>query len=158
MDIVLIILSMLCLIIGLLGCIVPALPSVLLSYLGMLLLHFTDKVQFSLKLLIIMGVITVIVRVLDFVVPAWGTKKFGGSKLGTWGSIIGLIVGMFLGPWGIIIGPFVGAVVFELIEGKETGAALRAGWGSFVGLMTGTVLKLICCGLISFYCIKALIF
>ena len=105
----------------------------------------------------IWAVVTIVVQVLDSVVPIWGTKKFGGSKMGVWGSTLGLRVGLFFGPWGIVLGPFLGAVVFELIDGKNTRLALKAGWGSFVGLMTGTILKLICCGLMTYYFIAELI-
>lgn len=157
MDIFLIILGALCLLIGFLGSILPALPGVPLAYVALWLLHATDKVQFSWQTLLIWGIVTIAVVVLDYVVPAWGTKHFGGSKWGTWGSIVGIVVGMFLGPWGIVLGPFVGAFVGELIAGKGSQEALRAGWGSFVGLMTGTVLKLICCGLMTWQFIKALV-
>ncbi len=157
MDIFLIILGVLCLLIGFVGSIIPALPGVPLAYVSLWLLHATDKVQFSWQTLLIWGVATVVVLLLDYVVPAWGTKHFGGSKWGTWGSVVGLIVGMFLGPWGIVLGPFVGAVLGELVAGKASHEALRAGWGSFIGLMTGTVLKLICCGLMTWQFIKALV-
>lgn len=157
MDIVLIILGALCLLAGIVGCIVPALPGVPLAYVGLWLLHITDRAQFSWQFLLIWGIITVVVQVLDYIIPVWGTKKFGGSKWGTWGSMIGLLLGMFLGPWGIILGPFMGAVVGELIAGKASSQALRAGFGSFVGLMTGTVIKLICCGMMTYYFIAELI-
>lgn len=157
MDIVLIILGALCLLAGIVGCIVPALPGVPLAYVGLWLLHITDRAQFSWQFLLIWGIITVVVQVLDYIIPVWGTKKFGGSKWGTWGSMIGLLLGMFLGPWGIILGPFMGAVVGELIAGKASSQALRAGFGSFVGLMTGTVIKLICCGMMTYYIIAELI-
>ena len=157
MDIFLIILGAICLLVGILGCVLPVLPGVPLAYCGLLLLHATDKVQFSWQFLVIWAVVTIVVQVLDSVVPIWGTKKFGGSKMGVWGSTLGLIVGLFFGPWGIVLGPFLGAVVFELIDGKNTRLALKAGWGSFVGLMTGTILKLICCGLMTYYFIAELI-
>lgn len=157
MDIVLIILGALCLLAGIVGCIVPALPGVPLAYVGLWLLHITDRAQFSWQFLLIWGIITVVVQVLDYIIPVWGTKKFGGTKWGTWGSMIGLLLGMFLGPWGIILGPFMGAVVGELIAGKASSQALRAGFGSFVGLMTGTVIKLICCGMMTYYFIAELI-
>ena len=157
MDIFLIILGSICLLVGILGCVLPVLPGVPLAYCGLLLLHATDKVQFSWQFLVIWAAVTVVVQVLDSVVPIWGTKKFGGSKMGVWGSTIGLLVGLFFGPWGIVLGPFVGAVVFELIDGKNTRLALKAGWGSFVGLMTGTILKLICCGLMTYYFIAELV-
>ena len=132
MDIFLIILGSICLLVGILGCVLPVLPGVPLAYCGLLLLHATDKVQFSWQFHVIWAAVTVVVQVLDSVVPIWGTKKFGGSKMGVWGSTIGLLVGLFFGPWGIVLGPFVGAVVFELIDGKNTRLALKAGWGSFV--------------------------
>ena len=157
MDIFLIILGAICLLVGILGCVLPVLPGVPLAYCGLLLLHATDKVQFSWQVLVIWVVVTIVVQVLDSVVPIWGTKKFGGSKMGVWGSTLGLLVGLFFGPWGIVLGPFLGAVVFELIDGKNTRLALKAGWGSFVGLMTGTILKLICCGLMTYYFIAELI-
>ena len=156
MDIFLIILGAICLVIGILGCVLPVLPGVPLAYCGLLLLHATDKVQFSWQFLVIWAVVTIVVQVLDSVVPIWGTKRFGGSKMGVWGSTLGLLVGLFFGPWGIVLGPFLGAVDFELIDGKNTRLALKAGWGSFVGLMTGTILKLICCGLMTYYFIAAL--
>lgn len=157
MDIFLIILGSICLLVGILGCVLPVLPGVPLAYCGLLLLHATDKVQFSWQFLVIWAAVTIVVQVLDSVVPIWGTKKFGGSKMGVWGSTIGLLVGLFFGPWGIVLGPFFGAVVFELIDGKNTRLALKAGWGSFVGLMTGTILKLICCGLMTYYFIAELV-
>ena len=151
MDIFLIVLSGIFLVAGLVGCIVPVLPSVPLSYIGLLLLHATDKVQFSTRFLLIWLAVVVVLQVLDYVVPAWGTKHFGGSKLGVWGSTIGLLVGFFFGPWGIVVGPFVGAVLFELFDGKNALAALKAGFGSFVGLLADTILKLIACGMMIYY-------
>lgn len=179
MDIFLIILGAICLLLGLIGCVAPVIPGVPLSYVGLLLLHFTDRVQFSWQFLTVWAVIVIVIQVLDYFIPAWGTKKFGGSKYGVWGSTIGLLLGFFMGPWGIIVGPFVGAVVGELIyfnrhpqaiiSGSEQPAsntqqaknnnlarALRAGFGSFVGLLTGTILKCICCGMMIAYFVKEL--
>lgn len=157
MDILLIILGAICLLTGIIGCVLPVLPGVPLAYVGILLLQLTERVQFSWQFLVIWAVVVVVVQALDYFVPAWGTKRFGGSKWGVWGSTIGMLIGLFFGVWGIILGPFIGAVVFELIDGKNTRVALRAGWGSFVGLMTGTILKLICCGLMTYYFIAALV-
>lgn len=157
MDIFLIILGALCLLIGLIGCIAPVLPGVPLSYAGLLLLHATDKVQFSWQFLLIWGIITIVVQVLDYFVPIWGTKVLGGTKQGVLGSTIGLIAGFFLGPWGIILGPFVGAVLFEWWSNPDIKNALRSGWGAFVGLMTGTILKLICSGMMIYYFVRALV-
>ena len=157
MDIVLYILAGLCLLIGLVGCVLPGLPGVPLSYLGLILMHVTDKYNYSWQFLIIWLVVVILVSVLDFVIPARGTKKFGGTKAGAWGATIGVVVGLFAGPWGIILGPFIGAVVGELIANKKDTNALKAGFGSFIGIMSGTVLKLICCGMMIYYYIKTLV-
>lgn len=170
MDIVLIILGAICLLLGLIGCVAPVVPGVPLSYLGLLLLHWTERVQFSWQFLVVWGVIVVVIQILDYVIPAWGTKRFGGTKYGVWGSTIGLFAGFFMGPLGIIIGPFIGAVVGELIyfnrypqdiveQTKNTrfNRALRAGFGSFIGLLAGTLVKVICCGVMIAYFVKELI-
>jgi uncharacterized protein YqgC (DUF456 family) len=137
---------------GILGGVLPVLPGPPLSYIGLLLLHFTERYHFSERFLIIWAVITVLVYALDYVIPVWGTKRYGGSKRGVWGSIIGLIVGLFFfPPFGIIIGPFIGAVLGELSSGKDSGSALRSGFGSFVGFLAGTLLKLITSGLMTWY-------
>lgn len=159
MDYVLIGLGILFIISGILGCVLPVIPGPPLSYVGLLLLHFTEKYQFLPRFLIIWAIITAVVYALDYVIPAWGTKKFGGSKRGVWGSIIGLIVGLFFfPPFGIIIGPFAGAVIGELTSGKDSGAALKSGFGSFLGFLMGTLLKLITSGMMTWYFGKELFF
>ncbi|KJF42138.1 DUF456 domain-containing protein [Draconibacterium sediminis] len=158
MDILLIVLGAVFIISGVLGCVLPIIPGPPLSYIGLLLLHFTERYQFSSKFLIIWAIITVVVYALDYLIPAWGTKKFGGSKRGVWGSIIGLVIGMFFfPPFGIIIGPFVGAVIGELTVGKDSGAALKSGFGSFMGFLAGTLLKLIASGMMTWYFVKEMI-
>jgi uncharacterized protein YqgC (DUF456 family) len=157
MDFVLISLGVILMMIGLIGCVLPFLPGPPLNYIGLLLLHFTERYHFSGDFLVLWAVITIVVYALDLVIPVWGTKKFGGGKSGVWGSVIGLIAGfMFYPPFGIIIGPFVGAVVGELIAGKDSNAALKSGFGSFVGFITGTVLKLMASGTMTWYFAKEL--
>lgn len=157
MDIFLIIIAGLLLLIGFLGCVLPVIPGVPLSYVGILLLHFTDKIQFSTEFLITWAIIVVVIQVLDYYIPIWGTKKFGGSRWGTIGSAIGVVAGLFFGPWGIILGPFVGAVVGELLSGRASREAIKAGFGSFVGFLIGTVAKLIISGFLIYYYVEALI-
>lgn len=158
MDYILIAFGIIFIISGVLGCVLPVIPGPPLSYIGVLLLHFTAKYQFDTGFLILWLLITLFVYGLDFVIPVWGTKKFGGSKRGVWGSIIGLIVGMFLfPPIGIIIGPFAGAVIGEYSSGKESKEALKSGFGSFLGFLAGTLLKLIVSGMLTWYFAKELI-
>ena len=155
MDIVLLILAFFMMLIGLIGCIVPGLPGTPIAYIGLWIAQATEKIHFSWQFLLIWGIVVVIISVLDYVVPAWGTKHYGGTKLGVWGSTIGVFVGLFFGAMGVIFGPLVGAVIGELISGKQLNDALKAGWGSFVGILFGTILKLIACGLMTVALIQA---
>lgn len=158
MDYVLIAIGIIFIISGILGCVLPVIPGPPLSYAGLLLLHFTEKYSFSNKFLIIWAVITVAVYSVDYMIPIWGTKKFGGSKRGVWGSIIGLVIGLFFfPPIGIIIGPFLGAVIGELSAGKDSGVALKSGFGAFIGFLAGTLLKLITSGMMTWYFFKEFI-
>lgn len=158
LDIILIIFGVLFLIIGLAGCIIPAIPGPPLTYVALLLLQFTEKYQFSTEFMILWAGIAIVITILDNVIPVWGTKKYGGGKKAIWGSIIGLLIGMFLfPPIGIIVGPFLGAVVGELIDGKETTAAIKSGFGAFVGFLGGTILKLISSGMMIYYFFAKLI-
>ena len=156
MDIALLILAGLCMLIGIIGCIVPGLPGTPIAYAGLWIAQASTRVEFSWKILLIWGIVTIVVSVLDYVVPAWGTKKFGGTRWGVWGSTIGVIVGLFFGAVGVIVGPLLGAILGELLGGKELSNALRAGWGSFVGILCGTILKLVCCGLMAVELIQAI--
>lgn len=157
-DILLLSAGIILMICGLLGCILPVLPGPPLSYAGLLLLHFSKYAQFSPRFLVMFGAVTVIVTVLDYVVPLWGTKKFGGSKAGIWGATVGLVIGIFvLPPIGVIIGPFAGAVIGEAITGKKSSEALRAGFGSLMGFLMGVGIKLVASAVMSYHFIKALI-
>ena len=157
MDLFLIIVAGILIVIGFLGSILPVLPGPPLSYVGLLVLHFTDKVQFSTNFLIYWAIIVVLIQVLDAFIPIWGTKKFGGSKQGMWGSTIGILVGMFFGPIGIVFGPFIGAFIGELSANKNNTEALKAAFGAFIGFIVGTVSKLIIAGFMIYYYVEALI-
>lgn len=159
MDIFLSILAIILLVVGLAGAIIPAIPGPVISYAGLVSLYFSSHHPFTDRFMFIWLAIAIIITVLDNIVPVLGTKKMGGSKKGIWGSIIGLIFGLlFLGPLGILIGPFVGAIVGELIDGKELNLAIKAGLGSFLGFLTGTILKLVFSALAGYYIITNLYF
>ncbi|MEX0986330.1 MAG: DUF456 domain-containing protein [Bacteroidales bacterium] len=160
MDILLIIGGIALIVIGFLGSALPVLPGPPLAWVGYLLLRWTESVGDNESYdtaLWIMLFFVVLVTVLDYVVPVWGTKKWGGSRAGMWGATIGLIVGLFFGPVGIIIGPFAGAFIGELSSGKEQKAALRAGWGSFLGFLLGVGMKLMVCATLLFLFIYHLV-
>ncbi|MDD3280785.1 MAG: DUF456 domain-containing protein [Bacteroidales bacterium] len=144
MDIILIIIGTVLLITGLIGSVIPVLPGPPIAYGALLLLQFTEKQPFSVFFLVLMGVVVAIITVLDYIIPAIGTKKFGGSKYGTWGCMIGTIIGLFVfPPLGIIIMPFVGAFIGEILNNKNFETALKAAFGSFLGFLSGTFLKLV---------------
>ena len=165
MDVLLIILAILLALIGIIGAIIPGLPGPPLGFLALILLHLTKEFSYSGNFLFIIGLIAVIITLLDYYVPIWGTKKFGGTKAGVRGSIIGLIIGIFvlpffgivLGPFGltgILLGPFLGALIGERMAGTPDSNALRSAFGSFVGFLAGTFMKLGYGLVVLFYVIK----
>ena len=157
MDYLLLALAIILMIVGIAGCLLPVLPGPPLSYVGLILLHFTRFGDISKNLFIILGIVAVVVTIIDYVVPIWGTKQFGGSKYGIRGATVGLVIGLSLGPAGIIIGPFVGAVVGELIFKDDIKYAMKAGFGSLLGFLTGVGLKLAASLLMTFYFVRALV-
>jgi len=153
-DYILLITGIILMIVGIIGCLAPVLPGPPLSYLGLILLHLSKFGSFSGTILIVLGIVTVVVTVLDYIVPVWGTRKFGGSKYGARGATVGLIIGIFLGPLGIIIGPLIGAVVGELIFKDDLNYAIKAGFGSLLGFLTSVGLKLAASFVMTFYFVK----
>nr|WP_314898303.1 DUF456 domain-containing protein [uncultured Flavobacterium sp.] len=147
MDIVLLILGFSFMITGIFGSFLPVLPGPSISWVGLLLLYFTDAVPANYWILGIALLITVVISVLDYVIPSRGTKKFGGSSYGIWGTNIGLIIGILAPiPFGFLIGPFVGALIGELFFGsKDHKRALKAATGSFIGLLASSFMKFVVC-------------
>jgi len=146
MDILLITLGAICIFIGVLGSFVPVIPGPPLSWIGLLLLQYTSNVAFSPIFIGVTGVIALLATLLDYYLPVLGTKKYGGSKWGVWGAIMGLLFAVFFpvfGPLGFLIWPFSGAFIGELSQQKNQKNALRAAWGSFVGFLAGSLIKLI---------------
>lgn len=165
MEIFLLILAAVLIITGIVGSALPVLPGPPLSFAGLMILYFVGPDYYvSLWFTIPLAIFTVAIAILDYILPSLGTKYFGGTKYGSWGSNIGLIVGVFtswLGPWGIILGPFLGALIGELIGGQNFTVALKSATGSFLGFVTGTLMKIVLCLFILFvylfYIIKNLI-
>ena len=130
---------------GIVGSILPALPGPPVSWAGILLLYFCPGIETNYWLLSITLVIAVVIGILDYVIPAKGTKYYGGSSYGIWGTNIGLVIGIFAPiPFGFLIGPFVGALIGELIYNSSEGKrALKAATGSFLGFLAGTFMKVL---------------
>lgn len=155
MDIVLLSLGVLLMVVGLAGSILPFLPGPPLCYLALLIQQLQTDPPYSTRFLLIWAGITIVVVGLDYVIPLYGTRRFGGTKFGMWGCVLGLIAGLWLGPWGIIFGPFAGAFLGELLGNARSEHALRAAVGSFIGFLFGTLLKLVVCFVMGWYFVDA---
>ena len=144
MELIWIILAALCIIIGVIGAFLPILPGLPFSYLGLLILHFSGVATFSTTFLVIWAIVIIAILVLENALPAYTTKKFGGTNYGSTGSFIGMIVGIFFfPPLGFFLGTLVGAFIGEMLFKQDVNVALKAAWGSFLGFLTGTMIKTI---------------
>ena len=158
-DTVLMILSGICIVVGIMGCILPVLPGPPVSYAGLILLQLTSRHPFTIVFLIMFATLTILVTILDYVIPVYGTKKLQGSKYGIWGSAVGLFIGLiFFSLPGIIIGPLLGAFLGELISGKKPDKAVRSSLGSLLGFLVGTAIKLIVSLVMAYYFIVNVFF
>ncbi len=142
MDTVLIILAFVLAVAGVLGSFLPVLPGPPLAFAGLALLWFTNQHQPSAELLGMHLFAATAITLLDYYVPIYGTKRFGGTKAGTRGATAGLVIGLFLGPLGIIAGPFIGAWLAEIIAGTPSNKAFRSAIGAFMGFIAGVFMKL----------------
>lgn len=151
-DLLWIVVGLIILVIGIVGCVLPVIPGQVLSWGSLLILQLTSPPPFTAKFIVVWALITAGVTLLDYYVPIWGTKKLGGSKKGIWGATFGLIVGIFFfPPFGLIIGPFVGAYIGELAAGKNSNVAFKSGLGSFLGFVAGTMMKLTISFIMGYY-------
>ncbi|WP_347174191.1 DUF456 domain-containing protein [Polaribacter uvawellassae] len=143
MDILLLFLGFICMILGIIGAFLPILPGPLTGWVGLLLLSFTSAVPKDWTFLGITLAIAILVWVLDYFIPAIGTKRFGGSKYGVYGTTIGLLIGLFSPiPLGMLIGAFVGAFIGEIAFAKKNSdKALKASFGSLLGFFVSASLK-----------------
>ena len=155
MDVFWLVLGIVLMLGGIAGCLLPLVPGPPLSYAALLVLQLRAEAPFSLNFLFLWAGLVALVTILDYVIPVYGTKKFGGTQAGVWGCTLGLLVGFWLGPLGIIIGPFAGAFVGEWMADRNSEKALRAAFGSFIGFLAGTILKLVVCCIMAYYFILA---
>ena len=155
-DVLLIVAAIILLMAGIAGSFVPALPGPPLSFAGLLLVHFSDKAHLSFRLLLILGILTVLITLTDLVLPSYATRRSGGSREGMYGAAAGLVIGLFFPPLGIIIGPFLGALLMELTMRKTSRQAFKAAIGSLIGLLSGALLKLIFSLVITWHALRAL--
>ena len=129
--------------VGIIGSILPSIPGPTLSFVALLLLFFAKGAEtIPVSSLVIFGVVTLLLILLDYLAPIVGAKYFGATKLGIIGAVLGLLLGAtLLFPWGIVIGPFVGAMIGEMSGGKKLGLAMRAGIGTILGSVAMVVFQ-----------------
>jgi len=152
-----IIIGFILLLIGFIGCIIPALPGPPLSFAGLLLL-FLAGIPLSLFYVVILGLGSVSITVLDYLFPAIVTEKFGGTKSGFWGALIGLFLGIiFPLPGGFLLGTFLGALIGEMTTGKKVGNCVKPAFGSLIGVLLGIIGKLVLCTAITIYYLYSVI-
>lgn len=158
METLLTISAILCGIIGILGSVIPVLPGPALSFVGLICAYLTDSSSIGESTLWLWGVITVVVSIMDYILPGYFSKLFGGSKAGITGATIGVFVGMFFGPVGIIFGPFAGAVLGEMLNQQRTlDEAVKVGFGSLISFIVGSGLKIIVASMMTYYIVQDLI-
>mgnify|MGYP003434152025 FL=1 len=145
MDILIMVLAIILMVGGIAGCVLPILPGAPLAYAGLLLLHFTGLAHFSTAQLIVWLIVVVVLQVVDYITPLLGSKYSGGTSFGNRGCVAGTLLGLFFMPWGIILGPFLGAVAGEMMGGQDLSHAIRAGIGTLLGFLFGTLMKVIVC-------------
>jgi uncharacterized protein len=156
MDWLWIIVGIILVIVGIAGSLLPLLPGPPIAYLGLLLQQLRPEKPFTGTFLWIWAGIVVVSLVLDYLIPIWGTKKFGGTKYGAWGCTLGFLAAFWMGPLGIIIGPFVGAFLGEMLAGQNSQRSFKAAVGSFVGFLLGSFLKLMICFFMLYYIIQSI--
>lgn len=152
-DIILLVCSLVLHILGLIGVVLPVLPSFPLSFAGMLLCCIAIPNPVMIALTVIFGIIAIICYILDYVAPSIITNKVGGSKYAVWGAAIGLVVGLFFPPLGIVIGPFLGAFTGELIKSRKFSSSLRVAAYTFLAFIISLVFKTTLCLLMFIVCI-----
>ena len=155
---VMIVIGSILMLLGLAGSILPLLPGPPLSFVGLFLMallkHFSPPLTST--LVIILAIATILVVAMDYVIPLLGAKRYGASKWGVWGSVLGMVIGIFWSPFGMLAGAFIGAVLAEWLVGKKKGEALRAGWGVVMGTLLATILRLGVSGIMTYYFVLAL--
>ena len=143
-------------VVGIVGCFIPVVPGPLLSYCGVLCLLLTDAPP-SMTALVAFGVATMVVSILDYVIPMVGAKRFNCSKIGVWGVAIGTMAGLFFFPLGLVLGPFLGAFIVELIVKRSIADAALGGIGALLGFLASVLLRmLLCAGMLVYVILGAL--
>lgn len=149
MEATLIIIAIILSFAGLAGCIIPGLPGPPINYVALLLLQWAFK-PYSVWFLVIIAVITAIILIADYLLPLWTAKKFGATKQGIFGSVIGMIIGIFFTPIGMILGLILGSIIGDLVAQRSTVEAMKSAAGNLFGTLLSIGIKLAISGVMTF--------
>jgi uncharacterized protein YqgC (DUF456 family) len=146
-DILILIIGIALMLIGLTGCFVPVIPGPPICYVSLLVIHFFSSYSIPTDFLINWAVVMTAITILDVWLQIYGVKRFGGKKMAIRGTTIGLVLGLFIPPFGFVLGPFIGAFVGAYLESsdKDFLQVTKIAFGSFIGLLSGVLLKLVVC-------------
>jgi uncharacterized protein YqgC (DUF456 family) len=129
--------------VGLAGAVIPMLPGIPIIFGGLWLAAGVDRYQHvSSGWLIAIGIIAAVGLLLDFAAAALGAKRVGASAQAVAGALLGTVIGLFFGIPGLVFGPFVGALIGELIAGRDLQRSTHVGIATWLGLIFGTLMKL----------------
>ena len=144
MEIALYALAALLILGGLAGTVLPVLPGIPMIFGGIWLAAAVDGYRhLGAGWLLAIGALGTLGVAVDFAAGALGAKRVGASPRALWGATLGTLIGMFLGIPGLILGPFVGALLGELSAGTSVLRSAHVGVGTWIGLLAGTLVKLV---------------
>lgn len=134
--------AFLCVVLGIAGLILPALPGPLLIFAGLVAAAWAEDFAYvGTNTLLVLAILSALALLLDFLAGALGARRYGASARAATGALLGALVGIFFGLPGLVLGPFFGAVVGQLLTAPELSPAVRAGWGAWIGVLLGTAAK-----------------
>ena len=147
MDTFLLVLAIVCGLAGIVGCVLPALPGPPIAWVGLLLVQWAIH-PFSTTLLVVTAIISILILLFDFYLPVWTARRFGATRQGIRGSIIGMVIGIFFTPVGMIAGLIAGSIIGDLIAGQNVSQATKSASGTFLGTLLTIGVKLIWCSIL----------
>ncbi len=153
METLLLVLAILCGAAGIVGCVLPALLGPPIAWFGLLLVQWAIH-PFSITLLVVTAAISILILLFDFYLPVWTARRFGATKQGIRGSIIGMVLGIFFTPLGMIAGLIAGSIIGDLIAGQNVSQATKSASGTFLGTLLTIGVKLIWCSILFWFIIS----
>lgn len=150
--------ALLAMLVGIAGTVVPLLPGLPLIWLAMLGYAFVERFEkVDAAFLGVSLAVLIAAEAADHLGRAWGARRFGASKSGALGAVLGSLAGLFFLPVGLIVGPFVGAAAAELLAGRTPSESIRAGWGGLIGALGSMAVKLaVAAGMTIAFAVRAL--